>query len=233
MTKIVGKKLRNYPEKTYSHAVTAVDIVLFRVHNNELQVLLLKLKEEPFEGSLALPGGLVTHKEPLEDSALRHLKNKMGIEKPVYMEQLYTFGNPERDPLGWVVSVAYLGLVSEDLNLKIAPRYAGYEWLSVKHIPDLAYDHEDIVAMAVKRLQSKMSYTNIVQFLIGKEFTLTELQQIYELVTEKELDKRNFRKKILALKIIKPLKAMRKDGPQRPARLYSFTSDELLEAPIL
>jgi 8-oxo-dGTP diphosphatase len=234
MHKIVGEKLNTYPEKTFTHAATATDVVLFRVQNNELQVLLLKLKEDPFPGKWAIPGGLVTNKESLDMGAKRHLENKIGLKDKVYLEQLYTFGSPDRDPLGWVISVAYIGLVSsKNITLNIAKRYAGHKWFPVSKLPDLAYDHEEIIQQAVKRLVTKATYTNILGHLIKKQFTLTELQQMYELITNRELDKRNFRKKILSLDIIKPLKKLRKEGPQRPAMLYSFVTSEVIEAPIL
>src|SRR5258708_3732 len=195
--KIVGEGLVNYPKKNFSHAAVAIDVVLLRLFKGKLQVLLLELEEEPFIGKWALPGGLVTHKESLDKAAFRHLKNKINLKDKIFIEQLYSFGNPKRDPLGWVVSVAYLGLVNkEGLGLKPAKRYKAIRWFDVSSLSSLAYDHEMIVKTAVKRLVSKTEYTNIIQFLMKEEFTLSQLQKAYEVVLSEKLDKRNFRKKI-------------------------------------
>lgn len=230
MSIAVGESIKNYPKKSYDHPVAAVDVVLFRLYKQELQVLLLKLKEAPFDGKWAIPGGLVTSNETLEDAAVRHLENKVGIKKDIYLEQLSTFGDPNRDPLGWVVSVAYIGLTnSPKVKVKISKRYSSYEWFAVDSLPALAYDHELIVKAAVKRVVSKIGYTNLIKFLMKEEFTLTELQQIYEILLKKSLDKRNFRKKVLHLKVLKPLNRSKKEGPQRPAKLYKFDSNELVE----
>ncbi len=226
--KIVGEGLVNYPKKNFSHAAVAIDVVLLRLFKGKLQVLLLELEEEPFIGKWALPGGLVTHKESLDKAAFRHLKNKINLKDNIFIEQLYSFGNPKRDPLGWVVSVAYLGLVNkEGLGLKPAKRYKAIRWFDVSSLSNLAYDHEMIVKTAVKRLVSKTEYTNIIQFLMKEEFTLSQLQKDYEVVLSEKLDKRNFRKKILNSKIVKPLKKIRKINTKRPAMLYSFTSSKL------
>lgn len=233
-TSIVGKKIKDYPKKKFSHAAVAIDVTFLRVYKKELQILLLELDEEPFIGKWALPGGLVTKRENLEKASLRHLKNKVGLKKDVYIEQLYSFGDPKRDPLGWVVSISHLALTNNTkLALKAAGRYKSTKWFSVKDLPSLAYDHEKIVKVAVKRLVSKIEYTNIIRFLIKEQFTMSELQGVYEVLLGKSVDKRNFRKKILNLKILKPLQKFKKEKVQRPARLYSFNTQELTEAAIL
>lgn len=227
---VVGKEIKNYPKKTFDHAVAAVDVVLLRLHKKELQVLLLELKEEPFAGKWALPGGLVTHRENLDKAALRHLENKINLKNEIFLEQLYSFGDPKRDPLGWVVSVAYLGLTNKPgLRLKAAKRYKSLKWINISSLSKfiLAYDHEKIVKTAVKRLISKINYTNIIQYLVKEEFTLTQLQKAYELLLNKELDKRNFRKKILSTRMVKALSKSKKAKTKRPAMLYSFTSRRL------
>lgn len=227
--KIVGTKLENYPKKNFTHAVVAVDIALLRLFKGKLQVLLLKLKEEPFAGKWALPGGLVTHKESLDKAAFRHLQNKINLKDDIFLEQLYSFGNPRRDPLGWVVSVSYLGLVNKNgLRLKPAKRYKAVKWVDIISLSSLAYDHENIVKTAVKRLVSKTEYTNIMQFLVKEEFTLSQLQKAYEIVLSQNLDKRNFRKKLLNSGIINPLKKSKKTNTKRPAMLYSFASSKLV-----
>lgn len=224
----------NYPQKTFTHAVAAVDVVMFKLTNGILKVLLLKLKEAPFLGKWALPGGLVTADETLEGSARRHLENKVGISGDVFIEQLYTFGDPDRDPHGWVVSVAYLGLTRDDsFEPTLSSRYDSVAWHSVSNLPELGYDHKKIIEAAVDRLQSKLLYTNIIFALMPKEFTLTQLQSSYENILGKKLDKRNFRKKILSTKILKDLKRKTHNTASRPAALYTFSSPKLEEIIIL
>jgi 8-oxo-dGTP diphosphatase len=225
------KKIKNYPQKTFEHAVVAVDVVIFSVYNNQLQVLLLELKEDPYKNCWALPGGLLTRGETLDQAALRHLQEKAGAQS-LHLEQLYTFGDPNRDERGWVVSVAYLALVPHNLfTPKTISRYAGIAWHPVKSLPSLAYDHKEIIQTAYKRTQSKLEYTNIVYSLVPKEFTLTQLQQLYEVILDTNLDKRNFRKKILSLGLLKKLNRRQEGEANRPAQLYSFvkTSPQFVE----
>jgi 8-oxo-dGTP diphosphatase len=231
-TAISGKIIKKYPKKTFEHAVVAVDVVLFRFYKNELQVLLLELQENSFTNKWALPGGLVIDRENLEQSAERHLKNKTSLSKNIYLEQLYSFGNPTRDPLGWVVSVSYLGLTNDlNLKLKTTSRYKSLNWFSIKKLPSLAYDHQLIIETAVKRLTSKIEYTNIIRFLMKTEFTMSELRSTYEYLLGKHLDKRNFTKKILSLKILKSLPKIKKGEQHRPSRLYSFQGSKLKNYP--
>lgn len=218
-----------YPQKNFDHAATAVDVVLFTVSERELKVLLLKLKEKPFEGRWALPGGLVAKGETLDQAAYRHLENKAGIRGKVHIEQLYTFGDPKRDPLGWVVSVSYLALVnSQKYHPQSDSRYETVQWQPVESLPNLAYDHKEIIDTGVKRLKGKLMYTNIIFSLMPKEFTLTDLQNMYEIIMNKNLDKRNFRKKILSLNILKELKR-KSISANRPATLYTFKSHNIEE----
>jgi len=210
--------------KNFKHAVIATDIVIFTIEDGELKVLMIKMKKEPFKKKWAVPGGLVGVNESVEDSAKKHLKNKTGVDN-VYLEQLYTFGEIDRDPLGRVVSVAYFALIpSSKIDLKTSEDYEGIDWFSVKDLPELAYDHSEIVKMAVERLRAKLEYSNIVYGLLPREFTLTDLQNIYELILEKKVDKRNFRKKILSLNIIKNTNKKTSGGVSRPAELYKFIS---------
>lgn len=210
--------------KNFKYAVIATDIVIFTISEGELKVLMIKMKKDPFQGMWAVPGGLVHINESVDDSAKRHLKNKTGVDN-VYLEQLYTFGGVDRDPLGRVVSVAYFALIpSNGISLKTTEEYEGVDWFSVKNLPKLAYDHYEIVKMATERLKAKLEYSNIVHGLLPKEFTLTELQKTYELILEKELDKRNFRKKLLSLGIIKNTSKKTVGEASRPAELYKFIS---------
>jgi len=210
--------------KKYKFAVIAVDVVIFTVFQNDLQVLLIKMKKKPFSGMWAVSGGLVKPNESVDNAAKRHLAQKTGV-KNVYLEQLYTFGKPERDPFGRVVSVAYMALIpSADTKLKTTKEYEDVKWFNVNKLPRLAYDHQEIIRYAVSRLQAKLGYTNIAYSLLPSKFTLGELQKIYEIILDKKVDKRNFRKKITRLGILRRLREKRAGSPSRPAELYAFTS---------
>ncbi|OGM75427.1 hypothetical protein A2382_01315 [Candidatus Woesebacteria bacterium RIFOXYB1_FULL_38_16] len=219
------KHMANYPKKTFDHAVVAVDTVLFSIVKGKLSVFLLQIKDDVFADKWTLPGGLVTMGESLEEAVERHLSGKAGVER-VYFEQLYTFGKPDRDPGGWVVSVSYMALtpiVIKDTKI-LLERYKSSMWCDVETLPEMAYDHREIVHTGVERLRAKVGYTNIIYSLIKPEFTLSELQKVYEIVLGKRLDKRNFRKKIFSLELVKSLGKTRKGEPNRPAELYEFTS---------
>jgi len=210
-------------QKAYTHAVIATDVVIFTVEKGVLKVLLIAMRKHPYKKHWAMPGGLVRGGESLEESAMRHLEHKTGV-RDVYLEQLATFGDPKRDPFGRVVSVAHMALLSSQaLNLKTTKEYAGVAWFPVAKVPPLAYDHKEILRFAHERLQGKLAYTNIAYGLLPKEFTLSELQSTYEIILEHKLDKRNFRKKLLALRLVTSTKKYRRDGPHRPAELYRFT----------
>ncbi|MCS6926611.1 MAG: NUDIX hydrolase [Candidatus Binatia bacterium] len=199
----------------------AVDAVLFTIADGELQTLLVKIKNGPFRGQWAFPGGLVKVGETLEEAARRELYEKTGV-RDLYLEQLYTFGDAHRDPTAHTISVAYFALVPYFAHaLQRGEKYADVGWFPVRSLPPLAYDHNAIAASALQRLQAKLSYTNIVYSLLPPEFTLAELQDIYEVILGRTLDRRNFRRKILALGLLKPLQKTRR-GAHRPAMLYSF-----------
>ena len=169
----------------------------------------------------AFPGGLVGAEESLDQAADRELLERTGV-KQSYIEQLYTFGKPERDPALRVVSASYLALVPDSrIALMASPKYADIRWFPANHIPRLAYDHDQVGRIALQRLRSKLQYTNIVYSLLPNEFTLGELQEVYETILHRRLDRRNFRKKILALGLLKQLSKKRR-GTHRPASLYAF-----------
>lgn len=206
----------------YQYVVVATDMVIFAIDNNELKVLLIKMKKQPYEKAWALPGGLIKPTESLAKAAQRHLKEKTGVNN-VYLEQLQTFGDPKRDPFGRVVSVAYFALIPDiQLTLKTTTEYGGVDWFAVNHLPALAYDHKAIIQVAQERLRSRLAYTNIVYSLLPKQFTLSQLQLVYEIILDKRLDKRNFRKKIAALKIIKDTGKKLTGYAHRPAKFYQF-----------
>lgn len=201
----------------------AVDDVIFTIDEGELKVLLIQTKKASLTGKWAVPGGMVHPNESVDAAAVRHLYDKTGV-KGVYLEQLYTFGRVDRDPFGRVVSVSYFALLpSVRVELKTTERYSGIDWFSVGKLPSLAYDHSEIISLAVKRLRAKLEYTNIVYSLLPKEFTLTELQKTYEIILKKKLDKRNFRKKFFSLGLVKKTNKREEGARNRPAELYRFT----------
>ncbi len=208
--------------KKFKFTVLATDVVIFTIKNKKLQVLLIKMKKKPFTNQWACPGGLVKPTESVDASARKQLKTKTGLQN-VYLEQLYTFGKVKRDPSGRVVSVAYFALIpNAKLKLKTTKEYADIKWFAVNKLPKLAYDHAQIIKTAIERLKAKLTYTNIVYGLMPKEFTLSELQNIYEIILNRKLDKRNFRKKILGLKLVKKLNKQKRGEAHRPADLYTF-----------
>jgi ADP-ribose pyrophosphatase YjhB (NUDIX family) len=209
---------------TRSPAV-AVDVVIFTIDQKELCALLVETTGGPFAGRWAFPGGLVPVGEAPEATATRELLAQTGI-RDVYLEQLRTFGDPRRDPHAHVVSVAYFALVPNKGQAQSAnPKYGRLRWFLVRALPALAYDHNLIADYALQRLRAKLEYTNIVYSLLPAEFTLGELQEVYDIILGRHLDRRNFRKKILALRLLRPLRRQRR-GPHRPARLYAFTRRE-------
>ena len=212
------------PQPSYPKPSVTVDIVIFSFLRGKLRVLLIKRNNEPFLHQWALPGGFVQQNEKLEAAAARELHEETGLTG-IYLEQLYTFGDPGRDPRGWTISVAYFAIVGADQTQKIkAGDDAGdAAWFDVYDLPELAFDHARIVAYALQRLRYKLEYTGLGFLLLPQEFTLTELQSVYEVVLQEKLDKRNFRKKILGLSILEETGRFR-HGDHRPAKLYRFTA---------
>jgi len=212
------------PEEKYPKPSVTVDVVLFTFIDGELRVLLIRRKREPFKGRWALPGGFVEENEKLEKAAARELVEETGL-KDIYLEQLYTFGDPGRDPRGWTISVAYFAIVGADMTGRV---HAGDDagdagWFNVYQLPPLAFDHDRIVRYALQRLRYKLEYTGLGFLLLPEEFTLSQLQSVYEVVLQESLDKRNFRKKILSMDIIEETGNFQ-HGDHRPARLYRFTA---------
>ncbi|MGH7774138.1 MAG: NUDIX hydrolase [Candidatus Binatia bacterium] len=206
---------------TQGHPRVAVDVVIYTLDRKALQSLLVQVKEGPFAGKWAFPGGLVGTEESLDQAAEREVRERTGV-KNGYLEQLYTFGKPERDPATRVVSVSYLALVPyQGVRLNPASKYADIRWFPASNAPHLAYDHDQVGRLALKRIRSKLQYTNIVFNLLPSEFTLGELQEVYETILHRPLDRRNFRKKILALGLLKQL-GKKRHGTHRPASLYAF-----------
>jgi len=206
----------------YPRPAVTVDLVIFTIADNDLKVLLIRRGGEPFKNRWALPGGFVEIDESLEKAAARELKEEAGVTN-VYLEQLYTFGEPKRDPRGRVISVSYFALVdAEQQRIRAASDATEAEWHSVFAPPKLAFDHKKILDYAVWRLRNKIEWTTVGYELLPKKFTLSELQRVYEIILQRPVDKRNFRKKILAQGQIRELNETRSDGAHRPAKLYSF-----------
>jgi len=208
----------------YEKPSVTVDIVIYTIQDNDLKVLLVKRGIEPFKDKWAIPGGFVKINESLEEAAKRELKEETGVAD-VYLEQLYSFGDPKRDPRGRVITIAYMALInSEKIKLKAATDVLEVQWFSIKKIPPLAFDHRNILDYSLKRLKWKFEYTTVAFSLLSKKFAISEIQKIYEIVFNQQFDKRNFSKKILSLNILKE-EEIKKDVSHRPPMLYSLKKD--------
>jgi 8-oxo-dGTP diphosphatase len=203
-----------------SHLRVAVDIVLFTIRDRLLHVLLIKRLVRPFEGRFALPGGFVREDESLDQAAVRELREETGVDQ-VYLEQLYSFGEPKRDPRGRIIAVAYYALVPHTQSLHAGTDAADAAWFAVGEVPPLAFDHKKIVEYAHQRIRNKLDYTNVGFELLPAKFTLTELQLVHEAILGESLDKRNFRRKIRQRGIVEALKEWQETG-RKPAQLYRF-----------
>jgi 8-oxo-dGTP diphosphatase len=200
----------------------AVDVVLFTIRNRRLEVLLIRRSAPPFQNRYALPGGFVRGDESLDAAAIRELREETGVER-VYLEQLYTFGDPKRDPRGRVVTVAYYALVPNTHIPHAGTDAADAAWYPVDRTPPLAFDHRKIMEYAHQRIRNKLDYTNVGFELLPAKFTLTELQLVHEAIHGAALDKRNFRRKITQKAIVKPLREWVQTG-RKPAQLFRFSS---------
>jgi 8-oxo-dGTP diphosphatase len=200
-----------------------VDIVIFTLKEGSLQVLLVKRGVPPFEGQYAIPGGFSRGDESLEEAALRELHEETGVRN-VFLEQLYTFGDPKRDPRGRVITVAYYALIASDkLSLVAGADAAEAQWFPASGVPPLAFDHKSILDYALERLRNKLEYTTVGFQLLPEKFTLGELQAVYETILGRPLDKRNFRRKLALLGILKPLREWQRTG-RKPAQLFRFAA---------
>lgn len=212
----------------YIPPVLTVDAIIFQLIDNELSVALIKRAVAPFKGKWALPGGYNPAGETTHDAMARIIRNKAGINLSELnlVEQLYTFDTVARDPRGHAVSVTYMGL-GTNVTPKGSATTQSPQFFPVNNLPNLAYDHSEIITYAHDRLRNKLAYTNVAFALLPKLFTLTQLQQLYETIFGHDFDKRNFRKKISALDIIEPTDEYLREGAHRPARLYKFAKQTL------
>jgi 8-oxo-dGTP diphosphatase len=213
----------------HPHPAVTTDVVLFTILGQRLKILLIKRAGEPFAGSWALPGGFLEIDEDLDACAQRELQEETGI-RDVYVEQLYTFGRPDRDPRERVISVVYYALVpAERLNPQPGSDATATGWFALEALPNLAFDHREVIAMAHRRLVAKLDYSTIAFHFLPETFTLGELQQVYETLRGEAVDKRNFRKWVLALSQIEATGELRRSGVHRPARVYRLNNREQVE----
>ncbi len=206
----------------YPRAALTVDCVVFGLGAKDLKVMLIQRDLPPFEGEWALPGGFVRVEETVDEAARRELEEETGLSG-VFLEQLYTFGAVARDPRERVVSVAYYALVNlADQPVQAATDAREAAWFPVHDVPSPAFDHAEILDAALERLRGKLAYQPISFELLPQKFTLSQLQHLYEVVLERELDKRNFRKKVLATGLLVETDEVQQDVAHRAARLYRF-----------
>lgn len=219
----------NYDVTKYERPSVTVDVVIFTLRNQDLQVLLVKRARWPYEAHWAIPGGFVGMQESLEEAARRELSEETGIE-PAFLEQLYSFGDPGRDPRTRVITVAYMAVVPADQVSPVAGDDAAEaQWWSMYDLPDqLAFDHAEILEYALTRLRYKLEYTAVGFQLLPEEFTLPELQAAYEIILGEELDKANFRKKLARGNVVEPTGRFIQTAG-RPAELYRYREDAVAE----
>lgn len=200
----------------------SVDAVVFGYEEGEISVLLVKRKYKPFKGEWAIPGGFVHEAESLEDAVERELHEETGV-RINYLEQLYTFGKPDRDPRQRVVSVAYFGLVRPNtFRISASTDAEEVEWFNIKNLPVLSFDHKKILEIAIARLQSKITYEPLGFELLDKKFPFSDLEKLYSTLLGRAVDRRNFRKKIMHLNVLDELDEKVSKGSGRPANLFKF-----------
>lgn len=222
--------MKRAPEQ-FRFAAMAVDVPVFGFVREELYGLVSSVDRPPhYVNVLGFLGGMVAASENAEEAARRVLLEKGGL-KNVYLEQLYTFSDVDRDKRNRVVSVAHIGLVRPDVVATYEHPTA--QFVPVQQLNKLAYDHDEMLTVALQRLQGKLEYTTIAQYLLPRHFTLSQLQTVYEVVLRREFDKRNFRKKILALDIVRDTGTVEEGVQHRPAALYAFTSSKLQQLPLI
>jgi len=219
-----------YMIKTSTHIrqdiKVTVDAIVFGYNRDQgISVLLIKRKIEPYIHEWALPGGFVLDHETLEDAVERELKEEAGISIN-YLEQLFTFGKPDRDPRTRIISIAYFGLVkSADYKLFASTDASAADWFNIYELPKLAFDHKDIVEKAIARLRAKITYEPIGFELMDEKFLFSDLEQLYMKLLGHDIDRRNFKRKVMSLGLVVELDEKGVSvGAGRPGKLYSFDS---------
>ncbi len=220
--------MENTNSPHYELPGVTVDLVIFTVNEGKLHVLLVKRADEPFAGSWSIPGGFLLKGESLDEAALRVMFEKTGVRE-VYLEQLYTFGKPDRDPRARIITVTYFALIPwKKLPQPGSRKVTDLAWRAVDEIPRLAFDHNEILNYALNRLRAKAGYSNIVYGLLPESFRLSDLQKMYEIIINQKLDKRNFRKRMLATGLLQETGKKDLAGAHRPAMLYQFKKREVV-----
>ena len=213
----------------YAHPAVTTDVVVFTIEEDRLKLLLIRRGGEPFKGSWALPGGFLDIEEDIDTCAKRELREETGLTD-VFLEQLYSFGRPDRDPRERIISIAYFALVPFDRHEPVASSDAvDASWFDIDNLPELAFDHDEIIATARNRLVAKLDYSTIGFRLLPEVFTLSEVQHVYEVLLNRGLDKRNFRKRITALGLLEETGQLRRNGQSRPAREYRWKHPDQIE----
>lgn len=207
----------------------AVDAVVFGYEDGHISVLLIQRKFEPHKGAWAIPGGFVLQNESLEEAVERELHEETGVSIN-YLEQLYTFGNPNRDPRGRVVSIAYFGLIRPNsFNISASTDAENVQWFNITELPDLSFDHKSILETAIARLQGKITYEPIGFELLDNKFPFSDLEKLYTTLLGRAIDRRNFRKKILNLNVLDELDEKVSKGSGRPANLFQFNKNRYFQ----
>lgn len=206
-----------------------VDAIVFGYNEGNISILLIQRKYEPFKGQWAIPGGFVLEDESLEEAVERELKEETGVSIN-YLEQLYTFGNVDRDPRGRVVSVAYFGLIHpEGHTLEASTDAEEAQWFEMDKLPELSFDHKQIIDVAIERLRGKITYEPIGFELLETKFPFSDLEKLYTTLLGRPVDRRNFRKKINSLNILDELDEKISQGKGRPASLFRFNEKRYKE----
>lgn len=210
----------------------AVDAIVFGYSKQDgVSVLLIQRKYEPYKNSWAIPGGFVLEYESLEEAVKRELAEETGITVN-YLEQLYTFGEPKRDPRQRIIAIAYFGLVktSQYQELKASTDAENAKWFSIKKLPALAFDHKQIIAVAIERLRAKVRYQPVGFELLDKKFPFSDLEKLYTALLDKEINRRNFSKKILSFDFLEETGELSKsEGKGRPSKMYQFNQKRYKE----
>lgn len=219
------EQAHTYDASKYDRPSVTIDVVIFTLIERELHVLLVQRKRWPYEGYWAIPGGFINMDESLEQAARRELEEETGV-RDVYLEQLYTFGAPGRDPRTRVISIAYMALVrAEAQHLRVSDESHDVRWFPVRALPEaLAFDHEQILSYAIGRLRSKLEYTTLAFQLLPELFSILELKHTYEQILGEKLDKGNFYRKIKESGLLEETTHVR-EGRGRPTRLWRFRTD--------
>lgn len=210
----------------------AVDVAVFAVRKKRLEVALIGMKQAPFAGRWALPGGRLRGDESCDQAAERELAEKTGLDD-VWLEQLHTFSAPARDPRSRVVSVTYLALLPASAQLRTTDAYSAIGWFPAHRPPRLAFDHAEVLACAVARLRDKLQHSNVAWSLMPPTFTLGELNRVYDAVLGRRLDPRNFQRRVVELGLVRATGQLRRGGAYRPARLYRFSHRRPVELPVI